>query len=72
METFVDFTEMWIGDVGVDLGCADVSVTKKGLHGADVGTVHEKISCKAVSESVRCDMFSDASFSGIALDDTFD
>ena len=40
LETFVNFFEMRIGDVGVDLGGADVGVTKESLDGANVGTVH--------------------------------
>jgi len=72
MEAFVNFAKVWVGDVSVNLSRADISVAEKGLDGADVGTVHQKISSEAMAERVRCDMLGDASFSGVALDDAFD
>jgi len=41
VEAVVDFSEVLIGDVGVDLGGADVGVAEHGLDGAEVGAVHE-------------------------------
>ncbi len=32
---------MRVGDVGVDLGGGDISVTEHGLDGAKVGAVHK-------------------------------
>ena len=40
VEFFVDFLEVGVGYVGVDLGCADVGVTEEGLDGANIGAVH--------------------------------
>lgn len=42
----VDGLQVWVGDVGVNLGCGDIAVTEHGLNAADVGAVHEQISRK--------------------------
>lgn len=34
MECFVDLSEVFVGDVGVDLGGRDVGVAEECLHGA--------------------------------------
>lgn len=41
MKLLVDFFEVLIGDVSVDLCGRNISVTEHGLYGADVGTVHK-------------------------------
>lgn len=63
---------MGIGDVGVDLGSADVGVAEHGLDGAEVGAVHEEVGGEAVTEGVGGDVFRDAGFFCVGLDDTFD
>lgn len=40
METVVDFFEMGVGDVGINLGGADVGVAEHRLYGAEIGAVH--------------------------------
>ena len=60
---------MRICDVGVNLGGADVGVAEESLDGANVGAIHEEIGSKGVTESVRTDVFSDASEFGVFLDD---
>lgn len=72
MEAFVDFFKMWVGDVSVDLSGADIGVAKHGLDRANVGAVHEEIGSEAMTESVRGNVFSDASSTGVFFDDTFD
>lgn len=72
VEFFVDFFEVGVGDVGVDLGGADVGVAEHGLDGAEVGAVHEEVGGEAVTEGVGGDVFRDAGFFGVGLDDTFD
>lgn len=44
----MNLTEVGVGDVGVNLGGADVSVAKHGLDRAEVGTVHEKVGGEGV------------------------
>ena len=36
---FMNIAELFVGNVGVDLGSGDVGVSKEGLDGADIGTV---------------------------------
>ena len=36
---FVDFFEVFVGDVGVDLGGGYVGVTEEGLYGAKIGAI---------------------------------
>ena len=41
VELLVDFFEVLVGDVSVDLCGRNISVAEHGLYGADVGTVHK-------------------------------
>lgn len=41
MEFFVDFTEVFVSHVGVDLSGADAAMAEHGLDAADVSTIHE-------------------------------
>lgn len=72
MKLFVDFAEVGVSDVGVDLGGGDVGVTEHGLDRANVGAVHEEVGGETVTEGVRGDVFCDAGFFGVELDDAFD
>lgn len=49
MEAIVDFFEVGVGDVSVDLSSGDVGMTEHGLDGANVGAIHEKVSGEAVA-----------------------
>ena len=60
MKFFMDFTEMWIGNVSVNLGGRDVGVAEHSLNRAKISAIHEKISGKRVTEGVRRDVLSDA------------
>ena len=37
----MDFSKMWVGDVGVNLGGADVGMAEHSLDATKVGAVHE-------------------------------
>ena len=63
---------MGVGDVGVDLGGADVAVAEEGLDGTDVGAVHEEIGRERVAEGMGGDVFCDAGEAGVFFDNTFD
>ena len=39
MEIFMHIAELFVGDVGVNLGGGDAGVAKHGLHRTDVGAV---------------------------------
>ncbi len=68
----MNFAEVGVGDVGVDLGSADVGVTEHGLDAAEVGAVHEEVGGERVAESVGGDVFSDAGGAGVFFDDALD
>lgn len=55
MEALVDVFEVWVGDVGVNLGGCDVAVAEHGLDAAEVGAVHEEACGEGVAQGVRCD-----------------
>ena len=42
----MDFFETLVGDVGIDLGGGDRSVTEHGLDRTDIGSISEEIGCK--------------------------
>ena len=54
--------------MGVNLGGADIAVTKERLDGAEIGTVHEEVGGKTVTKGVGCDMFGDAGGLGVFFD----
>lgn len=72
MKTFVNFAEMGVGDVGVNLGGGDVGVAEERLDGAKIGAIHEEVSGEAVAEGVGSDVLGDTGFTSILLDDAFD
>jgi len=63
---------MGVGDVGVDLGRADVGVAEHGLDAAEVGAVHEEVGGERVAQSVWSDVFGDAGEFGVVVDDALD
>ena len=65
----MDFAEVVVGDVGVNLGGADVGVAEHGLDGTEVGAVHEEVSGERVTEGVGGDVFGDAGGAGAFFDD---
>lgn len=68
----MDFFEVLVGDVGVDLGGGDVGVAEHGLDGTDVGAVHEQVGGEAMAKSMRRDVLGNAGCVGVFLDDAFD
>jgi hypothetical protein len=57
---FMDFAQVRVGDVGVDLGRVDGGVAEELLDGADVGAVAEEVGREGVAERVRRDGARDA------------
>lgn len=68
----MDFAEVLVGDVGVDLGGGDVGVAEETLDGAEVGTVHKEVGGEGVAERVGSDVFGDAGGAGVFFDDALD
>lgn len=72
VELFMDFAEVVVGDVGVDLGGRDVGVAEEGLDGAKVGAVHKEVGGEGVAQGVGGDVFGDAGGAGAGFDDALD
>ena len=72
MEAFVDFAKMLVGYVCINLSCADVGMTEKGLDGANIGAVHEKVGSKTMTKGVWGDFLGNASLASIFLNNAFD
>lgn len=49
----MDFFEIIVGDVGVDLGGGNAGVSEEALDSADVGTVHEDVCGERMAHGVR-------------------
>ena len=60
MEFFVDFAEMWVSNVSVNLGGRNVSVTKHSLDRTKIGTVHEEVGSEGMAKSVGRNVLSNA------------
>ena len=53
MRVVEDFAHPFPADVGVDLGRAEVRMTKEFLHRSEVGTTVEQVGCERVPQRVR-------------------
>ena len=60
MKFFVNFTEMRISNVSVNLSGRDVCVTEHSLNRAKIGAIHEEIGGKGMAKSMRSNVFGDA------------
>lgn len=70
---FVDFAELFIGDMRIDLRGCDRSVAEHCLDGANIGAVAEEVGGVGVAQSMRADFFAyDACLSCIFLDYSLD
>ena len=54
----MNFTEMGVGDMCVNLCCGDICVAQHGLYRAKIGAIHEQIGSKGVTEGMRCNVLS--------------
>ncbi len=68
----MDFFQLFVGDVGIDLGSGDRGVAKHRLDASNIGAISEQIGGKAVAEGMGVDVFQDTGFGGIVLDDAGD
>lgn len=72
MKGLVDFFQMLVGDVGIDLGGSDRGMTEHGLDRPDVSTIDEEVGGKAMTQRMGMNVFEDAGFGSIVFDDTGD
>ena len=67
MEFFVDVAQVFVGDMGVNLGGAYVGVAKKGLDRTQIGAIAKQIGSEEVAHGMRCHSFRDAGTGGTQL-----
>ena len=65
MKFFVYVAEVFVGDMGINLGSAYVGVAEQSLDGAQIGAVTKQISGKKVTHHVGCNLFRNSSFDGM-------
>lgn len=53
MKSFVDFPEMFIRDVGIDLRGGDICVAEEGLDAAQVCAILQKVGSKGMADDVH-------------------
>lgn len=56
---------MFIGDVGIYLGCRNTTVSQHTLHAANIRTVHQQVGGETVPHGVWADVFGDAGETGV-------
>lgn len=64
----MNLAEMGVGDVSVDLGRADVSMTEESLDTTEVGAIHEKVGGERMAEGMGGDVFGDSGGAGVFFD----
>ncbi len=72
MEGLVYLFEMFVGDMRIDLGRDNGSMSEHGLNAADIGTVHEQIGRKAVAQSVRMDILGNSGLQSVVFYNALD
>ena len=68
----MDVVQVFVGNVGVDLGCGDVGVPQHRLYTAEVGAVLQKVGGKGVADNVRGYFARDARFDCVVFDNALD
>ena len=72
MGGIIDLLHAGGGDVGVDLGGAEVGVAEELLDAAEVGAVVEEVGGEAVPEFVRADLEADGGVAQVFLQEVAD
>ena len=72
MKFVMDLFEMGVGDVGVNLGSADIRMAEERLDRAEVGTVHEEVGRERMAEGMRSDVLSNAGEAGVFFNHALD
>ena len=57
MDTFGCFSFCIVNNLGVDLSCADILMSKHLAHRIDVGAIVQQQGSVGVAEAVECDVF---------------
>lgn len=72
MERLVDFFELFVRHVGIDLSRGDGRMAEHFLHGADVGAVGNEVGRKRMAQSVGMDVLHNAGLGCIVFHDSLD
>lgn len=72
VEFLMNLAEVRVGNMRINLGSIDGSVTEELLDGTDVSAIVEKVCSEDVAKDVRRDFFRDAGFFCTGLDESFD
>ncbi len=72
VKTIMDFFEVGIGNVGIDLGGRNVGMPKHSLNRAEIGAIHEEVGSKTVTKCMRRNVFCNSREFSIFLDDALD
>ena len=67
----MDFPEVTVGYMRIDLRCRDIGMAEHGLYRAQIRAVLEEISRERVANDVRRHFACDAGFGGVVLHDSF-
>lgn len=57
MEGFMDFLELLVGQVGIDLGGGNICVAQKRLDRTQVGAVYKKVGGKTMAQLMGVYLF---------------
>jgi len=69
MKRLVDFFELLVGNMGINLSRGYGRMAEHGLDRADVGAVDEQIGGKGMAQGVRVNVFDDSGFGGVVFND---
>lgn len=72
VEFFVNFAEVGVGDMSINLSGADVTMAEHGLNGAQIGAVHQEVGGEGMTEGMGSDMLSDTGEASVFFNDAFD
>jgi len=68
----VDFFELPVCHVGIDLRRGHRRVAEHFLNGADVGAILDEVGSERMAKCMRMDVFHNAGFQGVIFHDTLD
>ena len=70
MKVFVDFAELFVSNVRVNLRGGDGGVTEEGLDGAQVGAVGKQIGGETMADDMRRHFFGDTGLDGVVFNNS--
>ena len=68
----MDFSELAVGDMGVNLGGGDAWMAKHDLDRTQISSIFQKIGGETMAQNVGRYFFRYAGFDGVVMNDSFD